>query len=286
MPAALLFCQVCNQNRDALFRFQKGVQPGTHAPFDIVECSVCGFQWATPVPSPQALAQYYADGANYTHYVHASELKREHFRLKLDELAPFLPPVGPMLDVGCATGFLIEAALERGWDARGIEMNKDIEPHIAPQTKPRISFSTLSALAKKPTYALMTLFDVLEHSPTPRVDLETCRELLLPGGVIVVQLPCTDSLGQRLFGKRWYHYGPPAHLSFFTSKSFDLLARSCGFEVRSERWTRKLFTLDYFASQIAHEYAHRAKAVRLPIIGSTKIKIPMSERLFVLAAKA
>lgn len=247
---------------------------------------MCGFQWATPVPSPEALTQYYSEGASYTHYVQAAELKREHFRVKLDELAPFLPPPGPMLDVGCATGFLIEAALERGWDARGIEMNKDIAPHIAAQTKPRISFSTLNALEKEPSYSLMTLFDVLEHSPTPRADLETCRQLLLPGGVVVVQLPCTDSWGRLIFGRRWYHYGPPAHLSFFTAKSFAMLANSIGFEVRSERWTRKLFTLDYFASQIANEYAHSPKPVRLPLIGSTKIKVPMSERLFVLTAKA
>jgi SAM-dependent methyltransferase len=188
-----------------------------------------------------------------------------------------------MLDVGCAAGFLLEVARERGWDARGVELNRDFAARTATSLEGRITYGRFHDVPfAARSFALITMFDVLEHSPTPREDLAKCRDLLADGGALVVQLPCIDALGRKLLGARWYHYAPPAHLSYFTAHSFGLLAASLGLHVKRASWTRKLLTVDYFVAQVAMT-AGAAHAPKLPAIGAARIRVPMSERLFVVS---
>ncbi|MEI8256694.1 MAG: class I SAM-dependent methyltransferase [Deltaproteobacteria bacterium] len=253
--------------------------------YTIVECPSCGFQWASPPPSRDEIAAHYSSiGPSYSHYVHARELKKAHFRRKFDEVAQELPRSGRLLDVGCAAGFLLEAARERGFQPTGVELNRGFEAFTAPEVRPHVVYCDLLSFSAPQPYEVITLFDVLEHSPTPRADLVRCREILAPGGVLVVQLPCIDSLGRRLLGRRWFHYGPPDHLSYFDAGSFGRLATSVGFRVVRRKWTRKHMTLDYLASQLAQVCAGVDLTVRLPGLGRVGVNVPMSEALFVLAA--
>jgi SAM-dependent methyltransferase len=229
---------------------------------------------------------YYCNAvaADYANYVQAAEDKREHFRQKFRELEGHLPSPGPMLDVGCAAGFLLEVAFERGWDPWGVELSPAFAAYTTSALYGRIRYGRLRdgpPEGSPRTVSLITLFDVLEHTPTSRQDLERCRDLLTAEGVILVQLPCIDAMARKLLGRHWYHYAPPAHLNFFSGDTFGRLAQSLGLTVVYEAWTRKLMSIDYLACQVANtlELPYLSPP---PVLGRRRLRIPMSERLFVL----
>jgi len=280
-------CTVCDARRPLVRLFSKRVGPD-RASYAIWACLECGFQWVRPTPDDGALSAYYAKGVDtdYANYIRAARMKKEHFRQKFLELAPHLPSPGSMLDVGCAAGFLLEVAIEHGWDARGVELNPGFAASTARSLDGRITYGRLSDLpleSGERTLSLITLFDVLEHTPSPRADLARCRDRLAPNGVIVVQLPCIDALGRKAFGRHWYHYAPPAHLSYFSDATFSKLALSLGLAVVHSKWTRKSMTLDYLVAQLATGLG-LGRMPSVPAIGKISLRVPMSERLFVLRA--
>jgi SAM-dependent methyltransferase len=256
------------------------------ARYDVWECERTGFQFVHPMPSREQLAAHYQQNLQkqYQNYVRARELKKEYFRRHFERVLSHCGSPGRMLDVGCAAGFALEVAEELGFEAFGVEINPGFNEYSAPRLRDRITYGTLDDLSDAEPFDLITMFDVLEHSPNPRKDIETVRDLLTDHGHVAIQIPCLDSAGARLMGRRWYHYAPPSHLSYFTLDTFTQLAQSVGFRVVSHRWTRKLMTIDYLAAQLSDKYLPvRFRIKKVPGIGSFYLEVPMSERAILLA---
>jgi SAM-dependent methyltransferase len=276
-------CAVCDAERPLAHLFSKRGQSDA-TPYAIWQCLSCGFQRVRPMPDDRALAAYYAGGvgADYANYILAAEEKKAHFRQKLRDLDAYLPPPGLLLDVGCAAGFLLEVALEQGWEPHGVELNPGFAASTASTLDGRVTYGRLRDLPTHQEYSVITLFDVLEHTPIPREDLARCRDLLAPDGIIVAQLPCIDALARKALGRHWYHYAPPAHVNYFARDTFQKLAESLGLRIVHQAWTRKLMSIDYLLAQMAaHIGLGRAPVV--PVIGKLRLQIPMSERLFVMS---
>jgi SAM-dependent methyltransferase len=273
---------VCDAERPLARLFSKRGQPDATR-YAIWECLSCRFQWVRPTPDDRALSAYYAGGvdADYANYVRAAADKKEHFRHKLEVLDAYLPQPGSLLDVGCAAGFLLEVALERGWEPHGVELNPGFAASTARSLNGCVTYGRLRDVPTVGKFSLVTLFDVIEHTPTPREDLSRCRDLLAPNGVIVAQLPCIDTLARKAFGRHWYHYAPPAHLNYFARDTFLKLAESLGLSVVHQTGTRKLMSVDYLLAQMA-AHVGLGHAPLLPVVGRLRLQIPMSERLFVL----
>jgi len=237
------------------------------------------------MPSRELLEAHYQQNlqAQYQNYVRARELKKQYFRRHFEFVRSYCRPPGRILDVGCAAGFALEVAEELGFEAFGVEMNPRFKEYTATHLYGRITYGTLEDLPDSEPFDLVTMFDVLEHSPNPRKELETVRNLLSEHGYVAIQIPCIDSAGARLMGRRWYHYSPPSHLSYFTLDTLTQLAQSVGFRVVSHRWTRKLMTIDYLAAQLSDKYLPaRLRIKKVPGVGSIHFSVPMSERVILL----
>lgn len=268
-----LWCEVCVAVRNVRPRFPLGS-------YRIVDCEACGFRFTTPLPKDAAYAEQ-GVGQNYAHYVKSREMKKEHFRRKFDHLGERLPR-GRLLDVGCAAGFLLEVARERGFEVEGVEINPAFAHFTAPELNGKIRYQSSKAVRFDRPFEVITLFDVLEHSPHPREELLRCREWLAPGGVLVLQLPCVDSLSSRVMGRRWFHYAAPSHLSYFTHRTLKKLASTVGLTVSESGWTRKYLSVDYLVSQIALQLSGIDQPLHLPGIGGRGLMLPMGEALFLL----
>lgn len=290
LETAAAYCAVCDAERDVGLALQlSNADPVSRGSYDLVDCSACGFRFVHPTPSTAELERYYESAFEtaYGNYVEAKALKMAHFRHQLSLVADHLPGKGARtLDVGCASGFLLEVAEECGWDPAGIELNAMARDAATDSVRDLIHIGTLEDYARtsdEPGFDLITMFDVVEHVGDPRSILSASRALLAPGGHIVVQIPCIDSLGARLMGRRWYHYGAPSHLSYFTEATFTRLARSVGYDVVASRWTRKLLTLGYFRDQVTMLlWGRRIGAFRMGRLDDLRIPLPMGERLVVL----
>lgn len=95
-------------------------------------------------------------------------------------------------------------------------------------------------------FDVITMFDVLEHVPSPKTFLAKARRLLVPGGRLVIETPNMAGWLPRVMGKRHPWVRPPEHLTYFTPPTLRLLLEQCGFLVdQLHGSTEKVLTLDY-----------------------------------------
>jgi SAM-dependent methyltransferase len=96
------------------------------------------------------------------------------------------------LDLGCAYGFLVEAARAEGFAAFGV----DVSRFALGEARTRVSGAADLACAYGEALPLadrcldvITAFDILEHVPDPRLLLAECARVLRPGGLLIASTP-------------------------------------------------------------------------------------------------
>jgi 2-polyprenyl-3-methyl-5-hydroxy-6-metoxy-1,4-benzoquinol methylase len=230
-----------------------------------VRCATCGLERISPQPTDETLAQIY--GAHYydawgQHEDEATVagLKTRTFSFILDKLPPPAPGAR-LLDCGAATGFLLEVARERGYEPYGIELSefgaaalaeKFGADHVHHGELSTASFAGVS----KGDFAVVTMCDYLEHVRDPRQTLEQARELLGPGGVLMITTPDAGSASRRLLREGWTHY-KVEHLFYFNQRNLRRLLAAIGFRDVQFHTLWKTLTLDYIGHQF-EVYPHPA----------------------------
>ena len=90
-------------------------------------------------------------------------------------------------------------------------------------------------------FDIVTIWHVLEHVKRPQETIRRCRELLNPGGMLVVEVPNFDSWTCPWTLPKWLGFDPSHHLTFFTQSSLISLLERNGFDIRRIR----TFSLEY-----------------------------------------
>lgn len=159
---------------------------------------------------------------------------------RADVIALLEPPLGRVLDVGCAEGVNAEALRRRGATTiAGIEL----DPRFAAAARERldevVTGSVEDELPWPPeTFDTILCYDVLEHLRDPWSVLARLRELLRPGGRVHVSLPNArhTSLWIPLVLRGRFAYAPEGvldvtHLRFFGRRDAEDLVRGAGLEL-------------------------------------------------------
>ena len=107
---------------------------------------------------------------------------------------------------------------------------------------------------------------VLEHTRNPLDELRRARELIRPGGLLLIGVPNLAGLSVRMKSwqsrlrlktKCWRHYAALHHLWFFTPETLQLVATSAGFEI--VRWETPVM---YQSRSMASLYGRLVEAGR------------------------
>jgi SAM-dependent methyltransferase len=242
-------------------------------PYKVLRCLECG----TGVVSPRAadLASIYAHASywrsssprtlGYGDYRAAEALYTRTFARRLSFALRGGPASGKALDVGCAAGFCMQALRELGFEAHGVEVSETIAGHAIE----RLGFDAvhIGTLEDAPfedhTFDLITMWDVIEHVADPHALLARARELLRPGGVLVLETQNIDSAFARALGRRWHHYKHAEHIYHFTPTSLRQLLDAAGFEVgtMTPRYGGKYVSLDFIAERAGRIHPLLSKAL-------------------------
>jgi SAM-dependent methyltransferase len=228
----------------------------------------------SPRPTAAALRalydeRYFHSGdptCGYTDY----EADRRPLREKAQRLLPAIErhsrPHGTtrrLLDVGCAYGYTLEVARDRGWQVTGVEPAPAVALRTARALDVRVEPDLLEARFPAQAFDAVTLWDVIEHLPDPRAALVEVARILAPGGLCSVVTPDAGSLAARVLGGRWEERQKmPEHIFFFDRPSLAALLRSCGFEPLEWATVGKRMSLDETLARLAPAAPRVLGAVR------------------------
>lgn len=140
---------------------------------------------------------------------------------------------GPILDVGCGTGYLMKRLAAQGSQVDGVE----VSPYSAATARITSPSSTVYAdaqLLPAETYARFTAIHVVEHLADSdlRKMLEGLRRAALPQARYLIVTPDLAGRARQLHGDRWNAFRDPTHINlkghrewreFFVGEGFEVI---------------------------------------------------------------
>lgn len=202
---------------------------------DLVKCTSCDTIYVNPIFNEK----YYEDTYKSEEYQQVvSELghSSHNYRVqrfgkeRVERISQFFSGREEisLLDVGCSTGFVVQAAQELGWKALGIDLNpsavnfgKSLGLQLENKRIQDIEGITFDAIG---------MFDVLEHVPYPKEILDHAYRLLKPGGIVYIYVPNYNSASRVLMGADAHFIWPSHHLTLYTPATLQLQLENSNFK--------------------------------------------------------
>jgi 2-polyprenyl-3-methyl-5-hydroxy-6-metoxy-1,4-benzoquinol methylase len=214
--------------------------------YDVYQCTNprCGAASISPKPNSaqleRAYSQYYTHEGAAEHLSQKSSARtwRRLFRKCLEReifverwASMFLAEIAPtsLLDVGCGQGLIARQMMDRGWAVLGQEVDA-VAAARAMETGVDVHIGPIESIEGK-LFGAITMSHVIEHVSDPLQTLNKCKQLLAPGGRLVLITPNIKSLGKLFFGRYWRGYEIPRHLHVFSSQALARLVMRAGFSI-------------------------------------------------------
>jgi len=218
-------CQVCRESVIRPFSDQKWNFIGKE--YSLVECVSCGTVFTNPMPDDETLSKVYSNCFDYRWYQDHYQAKYKDSLIRLDEYKGLLGK--RVLDFGGGVGYFSKAAESRGF------ISITYDPFKVKGDRAQGKWDTLVAL------------HVLEHSNNLARTIKEIKELLMPGGNIILTVPNYASSGYKGLGMAWVWAQPPLlHIFHFNFEGLKKLLAYHGFANISasyhERWDANLYT--------------------------------------------
>jgi 2-polyprenyl-3-methyl-5-hydroxy-6-metoxy-1,4-benzoquinol methylase len=256
-------CFICGSNG---LKENKGA-----GPHPLWECLKCGLLFNGPMEQEAGLARIYETYYDPWHldtcYREVSAMKKRTFAGYFNAISGHTNiSAGRLLDIGCATGDLMEEAKARGFDVYGVE----ISPRGIAETQKKFGIDKIIARPIRKGdfpgdfFDIITLCDVLEHIPDPLDFLEILCGILKPSGAVMIITPDAGSWIRKAMGKNWPHY-KTEHLYYYNRSNIrKLLAKK--FDDLAVLTAKKTLTIDYLIGVAAAYSRSRILTMMLSLL--------------------
>lgn len=252
-----------NSQNFAITNFNYGMTGELH------KCQACDFIQCSDL---QDVLGFYEDLEDQEYENTRKERKLQESRL-LKYIGRYKAS-GSILDIGAGSGILVEAALETGYQATGIEPSRWLQ-----ENADKLQLPVLQGTFPHPDtpgpYDIISLVDVIEHLPEPINLLQDIHKALDDHGIFVTTTPDVNSMVARILRHKWWHFRM-AHIGYFNRSNLRILLERAGFEVVSMTRPSWYFTLKYLGVRILSFFP---KFLRFPLPRFfEKIIIPVNLR--------
>jgi len=248
-------CKICESNSVSL-KFNLTEKHGVYS------CSGCSAQFMDPQLNDEEIIRLYSEGyyaswgvSGNSENESAKQMKIATFLLRLELIKQHVAS-GKIMDIGCATGYFLEAAKTLNYEPFGIELS-EYSSGIAKKkfgTENIFNGKLEDCNFKQKMFNVITMFDLIEHVRSPRETLSKAAELLSDDGVIVITTPDNSSTSNKIMGKRWTHY-KQEHFYYFNIKSLSYVAQQCNLKVVYSESSKKALNITYLHTQL-NVYKH------------------------------
>ncbi len=258
-------------------------------PLRIVRCECCGLIYANPRPATRNLISAYSRMVDEA-YVEEEEGRRLSAQSIL-EILKKMRKGGKLLDVGCATGFLLDEARKTGWEASGVELSVWAVGYAKTTLHIDTIFHGVLKNAGYPDnyFDAVIMKDSIEHLTNPMGTLTEIRRVLKPDGIICVNTPNIDSLTGRILKARWWGV-KQSHLYYFSRKTLHVMLGSAGFDPIRTKSHVRVFTLKYWLDRLRgyNEFIYRAFMflIKCGFIKNGLFRVDLGDQIEVYARKS
>ena len=186
------------------------------------------------MPQPEFFNDVY-EGDYWTNY--SVSVGEPHIRDRIDEFLEVsaervmrlqrFKSSGCLLDIGCSMGFLVKAAEDAGFQARGIDLSPETLEEGRRKFKVDIRDTRISDLPLNELYDAITCYNTIEHIVESQEFLNEMSARLAPDGVLALGTHDVESESHRREKRMWKHIMPTEHLYYFRRDDlFAMGARS------------------------------------------------------------
>lgn len=217
-------------------------------PFEMRYCNSCRFfflskeeraaQQAVFIPQKDSQVDEQKVAYHKKKYPKGSHRKRELYLHYATKYAKLFGSELRALDVGANGGFFLNELELQGVPKENLRA-LEIDPNYAALTREYFGYESdlenIENYTPNRTYHIVTLFDVLEHVDQFEVALARIKELLEPGGRLLLKLPArrwaytkyriAHSLGKKSSVPRILYLEPGGHLNYWDTDNIHLLSK-------------------------------------------------------------
>ncbi|WP_430513856.1 class I SAM-dependent methyltransferase [Pannonibacter phragmitetus] len=202
-----------------------------------VKCSNCDLVYLSPRLDADSLRELYRLWYGYAYRSifsdprHQRDRDQEFREYHLSYLQRHAPQGGRLLDIGSGSGMFLGIAKDHGWDGTGIELDQGTAEWASAKYGVNVRFGTVqSALEDNERFDAITMFDYLEHTDRPGLDLAAAADHLKSGGLLVIRVPNQAGWQSRFMKQNWIAV-ISNHLTYFTPDSLARALEQNGFDV-------------------------------------------------------
>lgn len=238
MRSASPKCRLCGQAEGQRIRGEHVF--GGRPEHRFWECAACSAIYLHPVPSEQDEARFYAQefekfmasrsggDRDWTAAERHVATNQDQVRRRWRVLEPFVRAGGSVLEIGCSTGFMLDAFRHAGMTACGVEPSGAFLDFLkARGHEAYMDMASLRLARPDGRWDLITHFFVFEHVRDPWSFIGEQLELLAKGGAIVFEVPCALDALTSLFRIPAFErfYWSIAHHFYYTPRSVEFVMR-------------------------------------------------------------
>lgn len=233
-------CPVCGSAKILTFEYCVDylTDNGT---FALCKCRDCSFVFTQDFPAENEIGKYYVS-ENYTSHHNAKGLfgfayntVRSIMLGKKAALVKKFAKKGNLLDIGCGQGYFLKKMQTEGFDISGIEKSEEVRASVKQQFAIEVEAPETLGKHSKGSFDVVTMWHSLEHIEHLNETLQEVHRVLKDDGTLIVALPNVISYDQEHYRLYWAAYDVPRHLWHFSPKTFKILAKKQGFEVKKQK---------------------------------------------------
>ena len=235
------FCFICEGKNTKHYSYSDN--------YEYVQCSQCGLVYLNNMPNEKDIYKAYSGGIlkslrrkitapfRTLEQLSGYDQRVPAFKNQLEKVLPYLSKSEKpkLLDIGCNKCFLLEAGVQLGFDAFGVELIPELTSQFKRKYKHFSSniyncdFSKLNQESNIKGFDLITAFDLVEHLRDPRSNFSHIYNLLNSNGVFLFQTPNVNSKEAKSLKEKWSALKATEHYHLFNDDNIIDFGKQIGF---------------------------------------------------------
>ena len=256
-------CPSCGSDQS-----QRAIEVGSYW---YASCDQCELLRLDPLPDASAIAALYnadyfaaVSSGGYVDYVGDARVHRRNARRHLRRLEGFDPP-GTLVEIGSAAGFLLAEARKAGWEVLGVEVSREMLHKAEERFGLEVVDDISSIEMPEALVDVVLAIQVMEHLVNPLETLIAARELLQPGGMLVVETWDKGSPLARVMKSKWQQITPPSVVWLWNRSQLEAMVGRAGFHDISVKASMKWISLRTVLGQLGKGTLAKHRLGRLAI---------------------